>query len=83
MKSDLPKGFPNQDFFGKLGRSTRFRLIMPGDERMTCQRSTGKVKRAATMLHKESSDYATCGVPSFYLASFISHKATAAARFRA
>jgi hypothetical protein len=52
MKSHLPKGFPNQDFLEAVSLSARFRLIMPGDERMACQRGTGKVKRIATMLHK-------------------------------
>jgi hypothetical protein len=52
MKSDLPKGFPNQDFLEAMGLSARFRLIMPGNQRMACQPRTGKVKRIATMLHK-------------------------------
>jgi hypothetical protein len=53
MKSDLPKGFPNQDFLEAVA-SRRFRLIMPGDERMACQPDTGKVKRIATMLHERA-----------------------------
>jgi len=54
MKSDLPKGFPNQDFLEAMGLSARFRLIMLGDERMACQPGTGKVKRIATMLHEKA-----------------------------
>ncbi|MET4385152.1 hypothetical protein ABIB73_000887 [Bradyrhizobium sp. F1.4.3] len=61
MKSDLPKGFPNQDFLEAVGLSARFRLIMPGCERMACQQGTGKVKRIATMLHKEAQIAARAG----------------------
>src|SRR3954471_20329770 len=41
MKSDLPRGFPNQDFL-EARLSARFRLFMPGDERMACWPGTGK-----------------------------------------
>jgi hypothetical protein len=75
MKSDLPKGFPNQDYLKAFGSSARFRLIMPGDQRMACQRSTGKVKRIATMLHKEAA--ITQANAPFNLSSFIVSETTA------
>ena len=55
---------------------------MPGDEKMACQRDTGKVKRIATMLHKEAA--ITRGhAASFNLASFVADATTAAARLLA
>jgi hypothetical protein len=53
MKSDLPKGFPDQDFLEAVA-GARFRLIMPGGARMACQPDTGKVQRVRTMLQEEA-----------------------------
>src|SRR5947209_6904119 len=42
IKSDLPKGFPDQDYFESCELSARFRLVLPGRARMACQPMTGK-----------------------------------------
>jgi hypothetical protein len=52
MKSDLPKSFPDQGFLEVASR------LLPFDfswrPKMACQPGTGKVKRIATMLHREA-----------------------------
>jgi len=82
MKSDLPKGFPNQDFLEGLGeRPLPFDYAWRREDGMPAGHRQGETD--CDDAAQASTDYATCGRRAFYLASFISRETIAAARLLA